>query len=348
MFNTNKIFLPALLITATVAFAQPSFRITSFISHRDLTDQQKADIERYTQGWAGAMLTDDAKILAEARRGLTDPLDKRWAMSNTARMHYGEALLTCFESFLSEENENEVAAINALQILSLLGTERSVTTIMRHASDTFEDRVALRQWASAGLENSFQTGRLPLTRITSAATLLADAASKEPVWHVASRQLQSLSILGNTPGLRRSELAELQELAFVLQVQTISNIVEDVAADKKASLRMRPVRSGLSSLRLQLIEPGVDSELKTETINNLMPVLVRVLEVADEQSGGAKRSEDLLRAYGGVIETATTMLQRFTGNDGDKVIDVRGAWESGDHQPLTDAIVYWQNKIASN
>ncbi|MBT4583610.1 MAG: hypothetical protein HOC93_00840 [Phycisphaerae bacterium] len=347
MFNTNKLLLPTLLIIATTAVAQPSFRITSFISHRDLTDRQKVDIERYTEGWATILLTDDAKMIAEARRGLTEPLDNRWSMSNTARMHYGEALLSSFEPFLSEENENEVAAINALQILSLLGTERSVTTIMRHASNTFEDRSALRQWASAGLENSFQTGRLPLTRITSAATLLADAASKEPVWHVASRQLQSLSSLSDTPGLRRSELTELQGLSFELQVQAISNIVEDVAANKKASLRMRPVRSGLSSLRLQLIEPSVDSTLKTDTINNLVPVLIRVLEVASSQWSGAKKSDALLVAYGGAIETATTMLQRFVGDDDVENVDVRGAWEAGDKQPLTDAILYWQNKTAS-
>ena len=152
MFITNKILLPAILLIATTVVAQPSFRITSFISHRDLTDRQKGDIERYAQGWANELLTDDAQKLSDARRGLAEPLDKRWAMSNTARMHYGESLLTAFEPFLAEENKNEMAAVNALQILSLLGTERSVTTIMNHASSSFENRDALRQWASAGLE----------------------------------------------------------------------------------------------------------------------------------------------------------------------------------------------------
>ena len=299
MFITNKILLPAILLVATTVVAQPSFRITSFISHRDLTDRQKGDMERYAQEWANELLTDDAQKLSEARRGLAEPLDKRWAMSNTARMHYGESLLDAFEPFLAEENKNEMAAVNALQILALLGTERSVTTIMNHASSSFENREALRQWASAGLENSFQSGRLPLTRLVSAATLLADAASREPVWHVASRQLQSLSSLGSTPGLQRSELAELQKLSFELQVQAISNIVEDISTNKKTSLRMRAVRSGLSSLRLQLVEPGIDPKLKKNTIESLLPVLVRVLVVTSNQSNGAKKNDGLISAYGG-------------------------------------------------
>ncbi|MBC8203113.1 MAG: hypothetical protein H8E91_04720 [Planctomycetes bacterium] len=347
MFNIKKILLLTLLMVATTATAQPSFRITSFISHRDLTDRQKADIQKYIQGWTDAMFTNNTEKLGEARRGLSEPLDKRWAMSNTARMHYCESLLTCFEPILSEENENDLASVNALQILSLLGTERSVTTIMRHVSSSFEDRAALRQWASVGLENSFQSGRLPLTRITSAATLLADAASREPVWYVASRQLQSLSTLGTTPGLRRSELSELQELSFELQVQAISNIIEDVSANKTASFRVRPIRSGLSSLRLQLIEPSVDSELKENTINSLIPVLIRVLEISLEQSSGAQKNERLLVAYGGAIETANTMLQRFVGNQGLEDVDIRESWEAGDTQPLADAITYWQGQVSS-
>ncbi len=347
MINTKKTILLALLIVSTTAVAQPSFRITSFISHRDLTDRQKADIQRYTQGWTAEMFTDSADGLSEARRGLSEPLDKRWAMSNTARMHYCESLLTCFEPILSKENDNELASVNALQILSLLGTERSVTAIMRHVSNSFEDRTALRQWAAVGLENSFKTGRLPLTRITSGAILLTDAASREPVWYVASRQLQALGSLGTTPGLRRSELVELQKTAFELQVKAVSNILEDISANKVASLRMRPVHSGLSSLRLQLIEPGVDSELKEDTINSLIPVLIRVLEISLEQSNDVKKSNDLLVAYGGVIEIANKMLRRFVGGQHPVDVDIRKSWESGDTQPLSDSISYWHGQVSS-
>jgi hypothetical protein len=347
MFITNKILLPAILLIATAVVAQPSFRITSFISHRDLTDRQKDDMERYAQGWANELLTDDAQKLSAARRRLADPLDNRWAMSNTARMHYGESLRTAFEPFLAEENKNEMAAVNALQILSLLGTERSVTTITKHASISYEPRDALRQWASAGLENSFQSGRLPLTRLIGAATLLADAASREPVWHVASRQLQSLSTLGSTPGLRRSELAELQKRSFELQVQAISNIVEDISTNKKPSLRMRAVRSGLSSLRLQIVESGIDPKLKKNIIESLLPVLVRVLVVTSNQSSGAKKNDGLISAYGGSMEIANAMLRRLVGDQSVKVVDVRTPWEEGDNQPLSEIIVHWQNKVSS-
>ena len=347
MFSLNKILLPAILAIATSATAQPSFRITSFISHRDITDSQKSDIEQYAGGWAGVMLTDDAAVLSEARSALADPLDKRWSMSNTARMHYGEALLDAFEPFLSKENKNQMAAVNALQVLSLLGTERSVTTIMRHASSGFESRVAVRQWAAASLEDSFQTGRLPLSRLTSIATLLSDAASREPVWHVASRQLQALSSLANTPGLRRSELLELQKLSFQLQVQAISNVLEDIATLDEATLRMRAVRSGLASLRLQLIEPNIDAEIKSNTINDLKQVLVRALQVVSEQGQSAWEDEELATVYAGAIETADAMLRRHAGVRDKGDVSLRDAWLSGNNLVLDGVITLWQDQISS-
>ena len=345
MFTSSKPLFAISLFVAATALAQPSFRITSFISHRDLTDRQKADIERYAQGWSEAMFTDDAKALSEARRSLAEPLDKRWGMSNTARMHYGESLLSAFEPFFAKENKNVMAATNALQVLSLLGTERSVTTMMHHASISSEDRSAIRQWASVGLGNSFQSGKLTLNRLKSAATLLADAASLEPVWHVATRQLQSLGSLIVTPGLRRSELKELQRVSFRLQVQAISNIIEDIAASKAASLRMRAVRSGLASLRLQLIEPGVETSLKSDTVSELVPVLVRALQVVSAQSEDARQVEELLDSYGGVISTADAMLRRHAGGRDVGDTSIRERWVSGDDGALKDVISYWQAQV---
>jgi len=347
MFNSYKILLPTLLAIATSAIAQPSFRITSFISHRDITDSQKGDIRQYASGWADAMLTDDAATLSEARRALAEPLDKRWSMSNTARMHYGEALLDAFEPFLSKENKNQMAAVNALQVLSLLGTERSVITIMRHASSASESRVAVRHWAAASLEDSFQTGRLPLSRLTTVATLLTDAASREPVWHVASRQLQALSSLSNTPGLRRSELLELQKLSFQLQVLAISNILEDIATQDDATLRMRSVRYGLASLRFQLIEPGFDAEIKSNTINDIKPVLLRILQVVSDQAQSARKNEDLATVYAGTIETADAMLRRHAGGRDKGDVSLRDTWMGGNDLTLSDVIKHWQKQLSS-
>ncbi len=345
MYLSYKPLFAISLFVAATAIAQPSFRITSFISHRDLTDRQKADIERYAQGWSEVMFTDDAEALSEARRSLAEPLDKRWSMSNTARMHYGESLLGAFEPFLAKENKNVMAATNALQVLSLLGTERSVTTMMHHANVSFEDRSAVRQWASVGLGNSFQSGRLTLSRLKSAATLLADAASREPIWHVATRQLQSLGSLTVTPGLRRSELQELQSVSLQLQVQAISNIVEDIAANEAASLRMRAVRSGLASLRVQLLEPGIETTLKSDTTSRLVPVLVRVLEVVSAQTANARKDEDLLDSYGGVISTADAMLRRHAGGRDVGDASLRELWAGGDNLILTDVISYWQEQV---
>lgn len=345
MFRLNYYYTLLALVITSVANAQPSFRINSIISHRDLSTQQKEDIEMYAQGWAKAMLTDDAEMITEARRNLSDPFDERWKMSNTSRMYYGEALLLAFEPFFAKENENVMATANAIQVLSLLGTERGVTTLMQHASSNFEDRPAVRHWASAGLETSFKSGRLPLSRLEGAATLLADAASREPLWYVTSRQFQSLESLHRVPGLRRTEKLAIQALSMQLQASAISNIVEAISLEEGASDQMRGVRTALSLLRIQLIEPRIDSTLREDTITSMMPVLVRILQVAANHAKTARNSEYLISAYGGVIQTADAMLRRHAGGRDQNEVSLREAWESGDDLVLSEVIRHWQERV---
>ena len=110
---------------------------------------------------------------------------------------------------------------------------------------------------------------------------------------------------------------------------------------------MRSVRSGLASLRLQLIEPSVGAEIKSNTINDIKPVLLRVLQVVSDQSQGARKDEDIAIAYAGTIETADSMLRRHAGGRDKGDVSLRDDWIGGNDLALDDVIKHWQKQLSS-
>jgi hypothetical protein len=139
---------------------------------------------------------------------------------------------------------------------------------------------------------------------------------------------------------------ELQKIAFQLQVKAISNVLEDIATGEGATLRMRSVRSGLASLRLQLIEPGVDTEIKSNTLAGIKPVLIRILQVCSDQSNSARSDEVLRVVYGGTIETADAMLRRHAGGRDIGDSSLRDDWSGGNDLALNNVIEFWQKQVS--
>jgi hypothetical protein len=110
---------------------------------------------------------------------------------------------------------------------------------------------------------------------------------------------------------------------------------------------MRSVRSGLASLRLQLIEPNVSAEIKSNTINDIKPVLLRVLQVVSDQAQSARKKEDLAIVYAGTIETADAMLRRHAGGRDKGNVSLRDTWLGGNDLTLGDVIKHWQKQLSS-
>ena len=108
---------------------------------------------------------------------------------------------------------------------------------------------------------------------------------------------------------------------------------------------MRSIRSGLASLRLQLIEPSVDTEIKSNTLASIKPVLIRILQVSSDQSKSARADEVLRVVYGGAIETADAMLRRHAGGRDVGDSSLRDDWSSGNDLALKNVVEFWQKQV---
>ena len=277
MFNTRILIFVFTLAMASMATAQVR-SISSIVGESSISPADESKIQKYAEGWAQQLLADDAELLEQAHTKLATPFDSDVRMTTYARMLYGKYLKEEFAPLLDRTNENEVAAVNALQILSLLGTEQACGVLLNHSDSSTEPRSALRLWASVGLGTSFLTGELPVNRVERYAKLLSNFTNKETQWFVLSRQFDSLAALQGIPKLDRNNLDIFEALSFELQTKSLVRLLASINSSSGTDLRVQALPFILPSLLLQLIEPSVDEQVKSETFDAVLPELIDFVE----------------------------------------------------------------------
>lgn len=323
---------------STVAFAQPR-SITKIVDKSSISEDGENKIKKYAMSWAEQLQTTDGDALEQARSKLADPFEPDVRMTPVARSLYGKYLKEGFEPLLNQENENEMAAVNALQILSLLGTEQACGVLLRHADMSTENRPTLRLWASIGLGTSFLTGELPDNRVERYAQLLSNFTNKEMEWFVLARQFDSLAALQSIPNQDRNQRETLEALSFELQTTSLVKLLNSINTSDGDDLRVQALPFILPSLLLQLIEPSVDAQTKSETLDAILPPLIAFVEYA-ASNHSTEDNAFLHSSYGGAAHSASLLITRGLGLSGDvRVIDL---WNNGDYPAILELTQTWK------
>ena len=338
MFNTRILIFVFTLAMASMATAQVR-SISSIVGESSISPADESKIQKYAGYWAQQLLADDAELLEQAHTKLATPFDSDVRMTTYARMLYGKYLKEAFASLLDRTNENEVAAVNALQILSLLGTEQAVLELIDHSDSSTESRSALRLWASVGLGTSFLTGELPVNRVDRYAKLLSNFTNKETQWFVLSRQFDSLAALQGIPKLDRNDRDVFEALSFELQTKSLVRLLTSINNSVGTDQRVQALPFILPSLLLQLIEPSVDEQVKSETFDAILPELISFVDYA-ASNNSIEGGTFLHGAYGRAVHSASMLITRAIGEGGDvKVIDL---WNSGDYTTILELVEIWK------
>ena len=336
MHNVRFLTLFFTLLMSTIAFAQPR-SISKIVDKSSISEDGENKIKKYAVSWAEQLQTTDAETLEQARSKLIDPFEPDVRMTQYARSLYGKYLREGFAPLLSPENENEMAAVNALQVLSLLGTEQASDLLLKHADISTEDRSTLRLWASIGLGTSFLTGELSDNRVERYAKLLSNFAETE--WFVLARQFDSLASLQSIPNQDRNQQDYLEVLSFQLQTTSLVNLLNSINASNETDLRAQALPFILPSLLLQLIEPSVDKQVKIETLEAIVPPLIAFVEYA--ATNQSDEEDTFLRgSYGGAAHSASLLISRGIGSSSDeKVINL---WNSGNYPAILELVETWK------
>ncbi len=340
MLNTRFLILTLSLVFCFCgsAIAQPR-SISKIVNKNTISKEDEAKIQNYAVSWAEQLDTFDGETLKEARLKLVSPFRSSSSITPYARSLYGKYLKEGFKPLLEKSNRNEMAAVNALQVVGLLGTEQGCHILLNHADTTTEKRAALRLWASTGLGTSFLTGELPINRVNGYAKLVSTFTKKETEWFVLTRLFDSLAALQSIPKVDRSEKNKLQKLSFELQTDSLDDLLGSITNLQNTDDRVRALPFVLSSLKLQLFEPSIDTGVKTNVYKTLLPPLVEFVECAvaiDFEND----SEDIRNAYGSAVQSACELITRATGSGGSQ--DVLDLWNSGEHSTILELLKTWK------
>jgi hypothetical protein len=340
MLNTRFFILAITLVLSVCSSGFTQIRSISKIVEKnsiDAKDEEK--IKSYALGWSKELRSVDSNTLKEANMKLVSPFRTSVRISSIGRSLYGKYLKEGLKPLLDKSNASEMASVNALQILALLGTEQGCQILLNHADFATEKRPALRLWASVGMGTSFLTGELPFNRIGGYAKLVSNFTKKEPEWFVLTRQFDSLASVQSIPDLDRSKRSQTEKLSFELQTKSLVGLLDSIVSTDSGDRRVRALPFILPSLLLQLVKPGVNEGVKSTTFDDIRGPLMNFIAHAvaidfDEDN------EELKSAYGNAVQSAGVLIS--SASDSSKKVDFLEYWNNGETSEILKIVETWK------
>ena len=348
MFNTRILllclFITICFTTSSSNAAPPRYRIDNLVNKNTLSADENKRISQYAAGWARALDTTDTTELFAARQRLIGPLEADAEMSPYVRSLYCSGVMEGLEPLLDPNNTNEMGLVNALQVLSVIGTEQTSRVLLNTADSEDEERDSARLWASIGIGKSFTVGVLPLRRIKSDANLLSNCIDREPSWYVIAEQFSALAAMQQTPNLDARQREELGSLSLKLQTDGVASLIDSVRKTGTIDERVLALSVALPSIRIQLIDPDLDRDARDKSQAALVLPLSDLVAMAVEQAEAVKDNEMLFRAYGQTINVAGLIVDRELALASDGRVSLSAYWEDGNTLAISDRVAQWKKK----
>jgi hypothetical protein len=330
------------LAVSSIAFAQGR-SINNIVNNNSLNENEIRKIKGYAEFWSDALETTDGKALNSARERLANPLEPDVEMTAYARSIYGNAIKENIGKYLVKSNTNEMAAVNALQIVSLLGTEEGCAILLSHADISKENRPAFRLWSSIGLKNTFQIGLLDARRIESIAKLIAKFIKKESDWYTISRQFEVLASMKNVPSLDKQSIEHMEEVSFGLQSATLLALLNNISNGDSPNAKVQLLPIVLPSLLLQFSEPGVNEGVKDDAKDTILPGLIAFVESATTQAPPLESNPSLNGSYKASVAIASVVINYILEQNSDDSVSIVDFWENGNMNAIQECVLTWKN-----
>ncbi len=327
------------LVTVPAAVAASPPDISGLTTARNpLTQEQIGRLQEFAGHLAGEIASGESERMVRARRRVTDQL-RAPGISRIFLDEFARAIVPEMRELIDQDpsiDGSEYIAINAIQIIGLLGNENSVRPLLDRADPNRENRVSVRLWAVNGFRLVMQSGNVSDRRVSGFVRDLHRLAQRETDWMVLMRHFQALAVIDS-------------ELARERQIELLKTVVERVEEDEVGpSDLMRAVTQGLLLIRDQYTAPTISASEQTALGRTLGPLLGRVLSVADLHWDAAKESESARGQYGSAIRVAESLLRYVdshvrSGSSPDAAIEQ--AWSSGNQSSYRSGVQQWRDVL---
>ena len=279
-----------------------------------------------------------------------DALTQPFSQPNSARLMtpnfrgtYSNAAAPAMETALDGKDIHR--AINAIMVLSQLGTSRASDALTRNADLQNQSIWQIRLQAANGERMLLQSGALEGRRATEACRRLRDAASREDNGLVLRHQFAALAAADN-PSLQGSDLTAARDAL----AQAVAATARKVAGkDEITPSEVVALASAIVTLRNRY--PTQYNSTEQKNVGEMLgPVLGSLLEWTKTHWDKVRSNESMTNDMGILITACETLLQRIdfelARSRQPPPVNMHAAWTSGDKPKFDAAVTAWQALLA--
>ena len=333
-----------LLVTVAATHATAPARISNLVDKSNLTERDRGDIRQYAEFWGQQLLHEGAPAdVNQARGKLGDPL-RAVRVGEVFRFVYSDAVVIHLDKVVRDGSPH--AAVNAMQILALLGTPSSLKVMLAHSSISQEPDFGIRLWAAIGFPTAVRQNALPNNEINKALRDLGAAAANEvraPIdkrdddkirWLLLRRQFEAISSVKSRTSRE-------------VQVKVIKAVTEAMDNRQGPSDLMQATYGALLLIRNEYIDlPAADQEMMGKS---LAPVLCDLCTVAAAHWDNAQKDKIAREAYGGAIHVSENLLKmidaRVRPNQVGPRTELGPAWRAARKDQFTNDHDKWRTLL---
>jgi hypothetical protein len=327
-------FLMLVLAVASQPVAgQDPPSITGLAGLSSLNESQRRQAKQWATHWCAALESANADRSRDARRRLLEPLYAPGVRAGF-RDEYGRQLVPELERLA--EGRNELAAVNAVQIAAVLGTDQAVGFLRGRLDPEREQRMAVRLWAVNGVGLAARQGHATPRSVEGAMREVVRSAQRETEWIVLLRHFEAMAV-GTA-------------FARELQVELLRTVLDRIAEDDDGpSLLMQSVHHGLLALRHQFATGQMTEAERRQFGEALGPQIGRVLEFAVQHWESAKDADrSVSAAYAGAVADGETFLKLIDGQvrgNEPSPNSATGTWGNGNRAGFESVVRQWQTVL---
>jgi hypothetical protein len=334
----------ATLATATHAtLAAAPARIGNLVDKSNLTERDRGDIRQYAEFWGRQLNETAPSDVDEARGKLGDPL-RAVRVGEVFRFEYSDAVVDHLAKVVKDGSPH--AAVNALQILALLGTPASLDVILAHSSIEQEPDFGIRLWVAIGFPTAVRQNALPNNEINKALRDLGEAAASEARaavnkrdddetrWLLLRRQFEAISSVKS-------------QTSREVQVKVLRAVTEAMDTRQGPSDLMQATYRALLLMRNEYLDlPAADQERMGKS---LAPVLCDLCTVAAAHWDNAQKDKTARESYGGAVHISENLLKmidaRVRPNQTGPRTELGPAWRNARKDQFTNDHDKWRTLL---
>lgn len=331
----------------------------------NLDAAQTSKIRAYGEYWSKKLNDESPAEVKQARNMLVRSL--RMVGGKSASLAFRSAMSKAILSDLQKtiKDSNTYQGINAIQVVSSLGTPRAVETLEDHLEPDLESRPEIRLWSAIGIGRAFEfKDGLRSDALKGSLRALGRGAEVETDPLVLRREMESIDMAVRNGRADNLGGKEIRDFAVDTEIDVLETTIERIRSGKVSPSMLSALQPSLVIIRNQYIDPqlqqtnrsgssGRNEKLATYIGRKTAPKIASIYELVIIRNSDLRGDAELNLATGQLLESSEATLKlvdkNLRGNQSDVgSVDVRALWDKSNLEALEATRDQWQAVMAGS